>query len=175
MNILGISGSLRAASLNTMLLRVAGRMAPSNVTFTLYDGLGDLPFFNPDIEETNPAVIVNLRKLIINSDALIIASPEYAHGITGALKNALDWMVGCEAFVNKPVALFNTSPRATHAQASLRETLNTMSAHIVEEASISLPLLGSKLTEEDMMVHSEISNSLSNSFFALSQIIWMKS
>ena len=60
---------------------------------------------------------------LIASDALVIASPEYAHGVSGVIKNALDWMVGNESFVNKPVALFNTSPRAKHAQAALRETL----------------------------------------------------
>ena len=108
MKILAISGSLRAASYNTALLRATARLSPKETQVELYGELGHLPLFNPDIETTDPPVISRLRELLIAADGVIIASPEYAHGVTGALKNALDWMVGCEAFVNKPVVLFNT-------------------------------------------------------------------
>jgi NAD(P)H-dependent FMN reductase len=91
-----------------------------------------------------------LRDQIATADALLIASPEYAHGVTGAIKNTLDWLVGCEAFVNKPVAVLNASPRAHHADAALRETLKTMSAVIVEAALLTIPLLGSNMGESDM-------------------------
>ncbi len=96
MKILAISGRLRKASLNTTLLRAVARIAPSGIEVALYRGLGDLPLFNPDIEATEPAPVVSLREQILASDALLIASPEYAHGVTGAIKNALDWMVGNE-------------------------------------------------------------------------------
>jgi len=91
-----------------------------------------LPLFNPDIEATGPTFIARFRAQLIAADAVLIASPEYVHGVTSAMKNALDWMVGCEAFVNKPVALLNASPRAVHAIASLNETVTVMSALIVE-------------------------------------------
>ncbi len=152
--ILAISGSLRRASLNTALLRAAACLAPVGMQIDLFDGLGTLPLFNPDIEATDPPGVANFRA------CLLIASPEYAHGITGVMKNALDWMVGCETFVNKPVALFNTSPRAVHAQASIREILTTMSARIVEAASISLPILGSRLDEEGIATHPVMSAAL---------------
>ncbi len=71
--------------------------------------------------------------------------------MSGTLKNALDWLVGSETFINKPVAVLNASPRARHADAALRETLRTMSAVIVEAASISISLLGSNLTESGMV------------------------
>lgn len=157
MKVLAISGSLRAASLNSALLRAVVRLAPADISVELYRGLGDLPLFNPDIEATNPKAVVSLRKQITSADALLIASPEYAHGITGAMKNALDWMVGCEAFVNKPVALLNASPRAVHAQSALRETVTMMSARIAEEASITIPILGSNLSEDETVLHPEIS------------------
>ena len=67
-------------------------------------------------------------------------------GDTSNIKNALDWMVACEAFVHKPVALLNASPRAVHAQAALRDTIVVMAAHIVEEACIAVPILGSNLS-----------------------------
>lgn len=160
MKILAISGSLRRASLNTALLRAMARLAPPGIDVTLYRGLGGLPLFNPDIEDPEPRVVADLRSCIVASDAVMIASPEYAHGVTGVIKNALDWMVGNESFVYKPVALLNASPRATHAQAALRETIATMSAHIIDEACITVPILGSGLDEDAMVAHPEIGSSL---------------
>ena len=160
MKVLAISGSLRKASLNTALLRAVARIAPPGIEVTLYRGLGDLPLFNPDIEAIKPAPVVALREQILFSDALLIASPEYAHGVTGAIKNALDWMVGNETFVNKPVVLLNASPRATHAQAALRETVSTMSARLVDEACITIPILGSGLSEDDIVQHPDIKSAL---------------
>ena len=160
MNILAISGSLRAASNNTALLRAVARLAPPGIVVELFDDLGNLPLFNPDIENAEIPVVARFRRQLIAADAVIIASPEYAHGVTGSMKNALDWMVGCEAFVNKPVALLNASPRAVHAQASLRETITVMSAIVVEESSITVPVLGAGLDEEGIIAHAEISRQL---------------
>ena len=81
-------------------------------------------------------MVVELEALVRHADALLICSPEYARGVPGSLKNALDWLVSSDAFVGKPVALINTSPRATHAQASLALTLETMAGRMVPEASI---------------------------------------
>lgn len=167
MKFLAISGSLRAASNNTALLRAIARLAPADVAVELFSDLGNLPLFNPDLEATAPDAVTRFRAQLLAADAVIIASPEYAHGVTGAMKNALDWMVGCEAFVNKPVALLNASPRAVHAQASLKETLTVMSAHIVEKASITVPILGSGLDEEGMVCHPAISRALLEALQAL--------
>jgi chromate reductase len=136
--VLAISGSLRAESINTALLRRAITSAPFDIEVTLSSSVGDLPLFNPDIEATDPLPVRILREQIIAADALLIASPEYAHGVTGAMKNALDWMVGNESFVNKPVALLNAGPRASHAQDALREIIRTMSARLVEHACRSI-------------------------------------
>ena len=167
MKILAISGSLRGASLNTMLLRAIARLAPSDIEVVLYRGLGDLPLFNPDLETAMPAAVAALRDQILISDALIIASPEYAHGVTGAIKNALDWMVGNETFVHKPIALLNASPRATQAQAALQVTISTMSARVIKEASITLPILGSGLSEDEIVDHPEIKPALRAALLAL--------
>ncbi|MEO6920682.1 MAG: NADPH-dependent FMN reductase [Collimonas sp.] len=167
MNFLAISGSLRAASHNSDLLRALARLAPAGLRIELYRGLGDLPLFNPDIEASDPPSVADLRARIMAADALLIASPEYVHGITGAMKNALDWMVGCEAFVLKPVALLNASPRAVHAQASLREIVTMMSALIVDEASVTVPILGAKLSEDQIVAHPEIAATLRAALAAL--------
>jgi chromate reductase len=167
MNILAISGSLRAASNNSALLRAVARLAPPGIVVELFGDLGNLPLFNPDIEAADIPVVARFREQLIAADAVIIASPEYAHGVTGPMKNALDWMVGCEAFVNKPVALLNASPRAVHAQASLRETITVMSAIVVEASSITVPVLGSGLDEEGIIAHPEISRRLVESLRSL--------
>lgn len=167
MKILAISGSLRAASINTALLRAAVRLAPADISIELFHDLGNLPLFNPDIEATDPPAVARFRAQLLSADAVLIASPEYAHGVTGAMKNALDWMVGGEAFVNKPVALLNASPRAVHAQAALRETISVMSALIVDEASITVPLLGLHLNEDGIVSHPVISKKLREALQAL--------
>jgi NAD(P)H-dependent FMN reductase len=167
MQFLALSGSLRVASLNSALLRAVARIAPPDISITLYRGLGELPLFNPDLEAGDPLPVADLRSRIISADALLIASPEYAHGVSGVMKNALDWMVGCEAFVNKPVALLNASPRATLAYAALKETVTVMSACIVEEASITVPILGSNFSEDDIVTHPVVSGALRESLIVL--------
>jgi chromate reductase, NAD(P)H dehydrogenase (quinone) len=155
MNVLGISGSLRAASLNAMLLRATARLVPPTMNMRVYPSLEGIPLFNPDIEASDPEPVRNLREAILEANALIIASPEYAHGITGVMKNALDWMVGNEAFVYKPVAIFNASPRSTHADAALREVLSVMSASVIQTASVSIEIRGSRLDENGIAQNPE--------------------
>ncbi len=165
--IFAISGSLRSGSLNSMLLRAAARLSPPGISVELYRDLGNLPLFNPDLEAANPRPVAVLRERIIASDAVLIASPEYARGVTGAIKNALDWMVGNESFVDKPVGLLNASPRATIAQAALRETLVTMSARVVANACVTIPILGSELDEDGIVHHAEIGPLILNVLHAL--------
>ncbi len=154
--ILAISGSLRSVSSNTSLLQATIALAPAGVEIRLYGGLNDLPHFNPDLEPIEPAAVTDLRSQIVWADGLLVCSPEYAHGVPGVLKNALDWLVSGSEFVNKPIAIFNTSPRATHAQASLIEIMTTMSGRVIPEACIDVPLLGRGLNAEAIASDAEI-------------------
>jgi chromate reductase, NAD(P)H dehydrogenase (quinone) len=138
MRILALSGSLRAASVNTALLKAMTRVTPADVEIVLYRDLASLPLFNPDVEFDPPPPAMALRAAVGASDGILFACPEYAHGVPGALKNALDWLIGSTEFPGKPVALVNASPRAFHAQSSLREILNTMSAQLVPEAFVTV-------------------------------------
>jgi len=149
--IVAISGSLRAGSSNTAVLRAAARLAPNGVEVILFGGIGNLPFFNPDLDGDDvPASVGAMRELIGSVDGLLISSPEYARGVAGVLKNALDWLVGSQEFPDKPIALINTSPRATHALAALTLTLETMSARLATEACVTLPLLGGAWDEHSI-------------------------
>jgi chromate reductase, NAD(P)H dehydrogenase (quinone) len=174
MRVLAISGSLRAASINSALLRTAARLAPPHIKVTQCVVLGELPLFNPDLEVHVPSSVAQLRAQIASADALLIASPEYAHGVTGTIKNALDWLVSFEAFINKPVAVLNASPRAHHADSSLRETLKTMSAVIVGDASFSIPLLDASITEAGMTELPSIVHAIRDSFAALHNVVVLR-
>ena len=123
------------------------KAAPEGVAVTLYEDLGSLPIFNPDHTERLPSAAAELRRLTLGCDGLLISSPEYAHGVPGGMKNALDWMVGWGEVADRPVALFNTSPYGEHAKAALGEILVTMSLHIVPEGAFTLHLRGSKPEE----------------------------
>jgi NAD(P)H-dependent FMN reductase len=161
MKIAAISGSLRIGSSNTATLRAAARLAPAGVDVVLYDGIATLPFFNPDLDgDEVPAPVGAMRALIGRVDGILISSPEYARGIAGVLKNALDWLVGSHEFPDMPVALINTSPRATHALAALTLTLETMSARIAKEACVTLPLLGSACDELSIVANPALADPL---------------
>src|SRR5690606_31878921 len=93
MRIVCLCGSLRADSTNMRLLHAFRDHAPADFRIDIVEGLGDLPIFNPDFEDTSHPRVEALANAIGASDGLLIASPEYAHGIPGGLKNALDWLV----------------------------------------------------------------------------------
>lgn len=146
MQILAVSGSLRAISKNTAVLEAARLLAPPRVEITLYSGLDALPHFNPDLDTTDgrggAETVADWRERVERADGLLISSPEYAHGLPGTLKNALDWLVSNVDFPGKPVALVGVSALSVHAPAQLAEILRTMSARLVDEASVTIPLLG---------------------------------
>jgi chromate reductase, NAD(P)H dehydrogenase (quinone) len=174
MRLLAISGSLRRASTNTAALEALARLAPEGVKALVYRDLAKLPPFNPDddVEDRpKPEPVETLRALVGASDAIVIAAPEYAHGAPGVLKNALDWLVASETFAGKPVVLINTSPRAFHAQASLREILATMAARLVPEAFASLSLTGKSVTAEDVLADPANARRLRESLEALLEML----
>jgi len=152
--LLAISGSLRTASSNTTLLTAAASLLPPDVTMAFYQGLGGLPHFNPDLDaEPLPEPVRDLREQVGAASGLLISSPEYARGVPGSLKNALDWLVSGSEFPDKPLALFNASQRSVHAQESLRLTLRNMSGRLVEAACITVPLLGTRLDAQGIATH----------------------
>lgn len=154
-NLLALSGSLRQSSYNTAAITALKFIAPQHIDITI-GNIGSLPLFNPDREDECIPAVESLKHSLAESDGLIIASPEYAHGISGPLKNALNWLVSGVEFPFKPIMLINTSPRASHAQDSLREILMTMSGIIVEKSCMSIPLLGSELDANGIIDNPDI-------------------
>jgi NAD(P)H-dependent FMN reductase len=176
MRILAISGSLRAKSSNTAALKAAARLAPPGVDVELFEGIGELPHFNPDVDESGPPPsVLEWRRRVDSVQGLLISSPEYARGVAGVLKNALDWLVSGPEFYEKPVAVINASPRSTHADASLRLTLTTMSGRLIEPASISLPLLGRGLDEDGILADPALASALHDALLSFSAAVGPRS
>lgn len=141
MKIIAISGSLRRESFNTALLRVAAAQAPADVDVTVWP-LDDVPLFNADDEAANgfPPAVENLRREVGAADGLIIASPEYNYSVTGALKNAIDWLSrGADSPLNfKLTAILGGGGRSgtRRAQAHLRDMLQHNSVAVLTEPEV---------------------------------------
>lgn len=151
--VLCLSGSLRRRSANTAVLQAAQILAPAGLELVLYDGLAALPPFNPDVElAAVPPEARVLREAVGQADALLIACPEYAHGVPGVFKNLLDWLVGSLEFPGKPVALINASGRGSHhAQEALEEILRTMSARVLGGACGTVALPGAGCSQDEVL------------------------
>jgi len=170
MRVLAISGSLRAQSTNTTLLRAVAMVAPRGIEVELFEEIDRIPPFNPDLEERYAAGAVGgFREAIRGHDVVVFSTPEYAHGIPGALKNALDWIVGSGELSGKPVALMHASARGVYAVAALKEVLTTMDARLVHEAEVTVPLLGKEMTAEAIAQTPEFAERLSASLEKLAE------
>jgi chromate reductase, NAD(P)H dehydrogenase (quinone) len=170
--VLAISGSLRAQSSNTDALRAAAMVAPPSIKVSLFEGVGSLPHFNPDLDLAGsdvPDAVHHFRAQIGSADGLLICSPEYAHGVPGSLKNALDWLVSAPEMLYKPIVLLNISPRATYAYAALAETLRTMSTVLVETAAIDLPPAGQPRDPASIAALPEFAARVQKNFDALTE------
>ncbi len=152
--ILGFSGSLRAASYNRALLRAASEEAPEGMTIETFD-LADIPLYNKDVEDHgDPEPVASFKEAISRCDAVLIATPEYQHGISGVLKNALDWASrppGASVMEGKPAAMMGASrsPAGTaRAHLQLRQTLTYLQADMVTRPEVLVAHARQKFDEE---------------------------
>ena len=169
MNVLAIAGSLREASSNAALVRAIAGLAPEGVTVAIYDGLADVPPYSPDSDADDPPpAIADLRAQVGAADGVLICTPEYAYGMPGLLKNALDWLVSSGDLYRKPVAALSASPSHSggrRALAWLTQTLEAQHAAVPEGASFAIPFVRQVL-EGDRVNDAELAERL-RSVFAL--------
>ena len=151
--LLGISGSLRRASFNTTVLTTLAERLAEQAVMTVHP-LNDLPLYDQDLDtDTPPPAVTALRRAIAEADGVIIASPEYNYGISGVLKNALDWAsrpYGKSALVAKPVLTLTSSPAFTggaRAQAQLNEVLTAVAALLVLRPQTVIPSVHEKIKD----------------------------
>jgi NAD(P)H-dependent FMN reductase len=159
--IAAISSSQRPASSLGALVTAAERLSSASVMVCAYPQLRDLPPLAPALDGASIPAVARWRARVHSSDGLLICCPEYAYGLPGLLATALGWLSDSGALAGKPVALVNTSPHATHAWAPLVDTLLGMSACVIGEASIAIPLRPfSVLTADAIVADHQLSSTL---------------
>jgi len=145
-HIFAIPGSLRTGSSNHAVLNFLKSMTPTDIAFTIYDRLADIPPFDPGNDHDRPhEAVFELRNFITNADAVIICTPEYAYGIPGQLKNALDWTVSSGSFTGKLTALITASTGGENAHEALKKVLGAIDANRPEEATLLISFVRSKM------------------------------
>lgn len=145
-NILAISGSLRLGSSNHNILQAIGKMMPSNIDYTIFNGISAIPAFDPGLDNDDPpASVIAFRKQLTEADGIIICTPEYAYGVPGALKNALDWTVSSASFSGKPTALITASTGGENAHEALIKILGAIDADLISQATLLISFIRSKM------------------------------
>ena len=171
MHLLAICGSIRPQSSNLAILHKLGAMLPAGVQYTIYQGIDTLPHFNPDLDNDNPAETFNqFRAAIKQADAVIICSPEYAFGVPGVLKNALDWTVFSGSFNEKRTAVIPASSVGNNAHASLLLTFKALGAVIPPNCEILIPFVRTKVSEKGEITDEELLQSFKLLLTALTTV-----
>jgi len=169
--VIAICGSTKAASTNLSLIKAVTALAKDHFDITLFDGLTDIPHFNPDLDtETPPATVTNFRQALRNADGILICTPEYAMGVPGTLKNAIDWTVSSMEFSHKPVALITASSLGQKGHASLLETLKVIEASMVPETQLLISFIKTKV-KDDTIVDESVKTQVLELISALNALI----
>jgi NAD(P)H-dependent FMN reductase len=141
--VLLLCGSVRKGSSNEAMLRLVQEVAGDEGSAVFYEGLGELPHFNPDLDtDPLPEAVTELRSAIADADAVLVCSPEYAGTLPGSFKNLLDWTVGGTEICDKPTGWINAANagRGEGAVATLRLVLEYTGAAIVEDACVRIAI-----------------------------------
>jgi len=147
--ILAISGSTRKESSNLNLIKAIADLTSEVFDITIFEGLSTLPHFNPDLDNENaPREITDFRNQLRAADGILICTPEYALGVPGSLKNAIDWTVSSMEFSKKPVALVTASLSGEKAHNSLLGTLLMIEAHLTADTQLLIPYIKTKVTKD---------------------------
>ncbi len=158
--ILALPGSLRENSSSNHILKAMIPLAPPGVSIEIFQGIGDLPHFNDPKDA--PAKVIDFRRQVAAAKAVLICTPEYAFGVPGSLKNALDWLVGSGELIDKPVGLVTASSQGEKGHAALLLILSAISAKVIPDATILISFVRSRLDETGRIKDPALTKSLMN-------------
>lgn len=145
--ILAICGSTRKQSSNHLLINAIADLYKDELKISLFEGTDTLPHFNPDKAfENTPQEVISFRKQVADADGTLICTPEYAHGVPGSLKNAIDWTVGSGEFSRKPVVLITASTDGRFAHNALLEVLRVIEAKHIDELNLLIQFIQAKIS-----------------------------
>ena len=158
LSILGFAGSLRRASYNRALLRAAADLAPEGMTIEIFD-LAEVPLYNGDVEaEGDPVAVARLKQMIGAADGVLIATPEYNHGVPAVTKNAVDWASrppGRAALGGKPVGIIGASPGITgsaRGQSQLRQAFEFTNSYCMPQPELLVFKAHEKFDEDGRLI-----------------------
>lgn len=147
--VLAIPGSIRQGSANHRLLQTIAGLMSDRLEVIIFGGVGALPHFDPGLSEnTVPGPVIAFRQQMREADGVIICTPEYAHGVPGSLKNAIDWTVSSCEFSGKPTVLITASTDGRYGHQALLETLRVIEARDVEKLQLLIPFIRAKMNGE---------------------------
>ena len=147
--ILAVSGSTRQNSTNLNLIKAISDLFKEKIAIKIFQGLSDIPHFNPDLDTADPPKkVLEFRKQLKEADGILICTPEYAMGVPGTLKNAIDWTVSSMEFSHKPVALITASSSGQKAHHSLLETLKVIESEIPESSQLLISFVKTKIKDD---------------------------
>ena len=150
--IIAISGSTRQRSTNLNLIKAIIALFPDKLNFKIFKKISDIPHFNPDLDTDNPPQIVSaFRRSLNEADGILICTPEYAMGVPGTLKNAIDWTVSSMEFSHKPVALITASSAGQKGHSSLMETLKIIESDIPENSQLLISFVKTKVKDDKII------------------------
>ncbi len=154
--VLAICGSTRAQSSNLNLIKALAELAKGLFEVEIFTGLAELPHFNPDLDtESPPPEVTAFRNQLKVAGGILICTPEYAMGVPGSLKNAIDWTVSSMEFHQKPTALITASSVGQKGHQALLETLMVIEAKMVEESKLLIPFIKTKINAEGVITNTD--------------------
>ena len=139
-------------SVNLSLIRSIIPIFPDRLDINVFEGLADIPHFNPDLDNENPPENVsNFRRQLKQADGILICTPEYAMGVPGTLKNAIDWTVSSMEFSHKPVALITASTAGQKGHQSLINTLKIIEADMPDDSQLLISYVRTKVKDDKII------------------------
>ena len=151
--ILAICGSTRQSSTNHKLIQAITELTKQDFELRVFENLAALPHFNPDEDNADVAPSVTaFRQQLQQADGILICTPEYAHGVPGTLKNAIDWTVSSCEFSGKPTVLVTASTDGKHAHQALLETLRVIEAGNIDELNLLIPFAQTKINRDGKII-----------------------
>ena len=170
--ILALNGSTRADSTNLKFIKAIKVLSAEHFSINVFEGLTLLPHFNPDLDTNNaPESVMDFRRQLKETDGILICTPEYAFGIPGTLKNAVDWTVSSGEFYDKPVALITASTSGEKAHASFSETLNAVGARITNDTRLLISNAKTKINADNIITDNETRDKLKHLIVAFNSLM----
>jgi len=169
--IFAISGGTRTNSSNLSLIKAIEKLTADQLTFHIFNDLAALPHFNPDLNSDEIDIVKNFRKQISESDGVLICTPEYAHGVPGSLKNAIDWTVGTAEFSQKPTVLITASTDGEFGHQALLETLRVIEAKNIDELNLLIQFIRSKVNISNEIIDEQLKTDLNKLMFNFIKIL----